>query len=59
MIACICLGIGEGIFLAIMGIFGLGGWLVNKCRNKKHGVHGDDDCGCECHEEHKEKEKEQ
>lgn len=51
MLACICGGVIEGIIFLIIATFGGGGWAFWKYKGK-HGVHGDDDCECDCH--HKE-----
>jgi hypothetical protein len=53
IIGCICGGILELTFAIILGISGLFGITFEKFKRKKHGVHGDDKCDCECHKNHK------
>ena len=51
-VGCVCCGFGELLVLIFIGIFGGGGFAVfKKFDKKKHGVHGDKDCKCDCHEE--------
>ena len=50
IIACICGGvieIGIALVFAILGAFGI---ALGKRNKKQHGVHGDQECDCECHQ---------
>lgn len=48
-ISCICGGTIELTIAFILGITGSLGLLFNKKNKIKHGVHGDEECDCECH----------